>query len=150
LFTCVKIFYQKNRTAEFKFINNIILFVYLLDWLFLWLKFKFLCKSQNRFTKWKHYRWIREKKKYFYWFEALNFCGSMSNSVISMTKLEILFQIIFRSAMLFIYNICWHNLKKSKCIRINRINSKCTPIYYVSQMNNKKQFFSNVCVCILV
>ena len=34
------------------------------------------------------------KKKYLYWLEALSLCGSMSNGVTSMTKLEALLQVI--------------------------------------------------------
>jgi hypothetical protein len=45
------------------------------------------------------------RKKYLYWLEALSLCGSMSDGVISMAKLEALFQVILRSAMLSMYSI---------------------------------------------
>jgi len=46
------------------------------------------------------------RKKYLYWLEALSLCGSMSDGVVSMAKLEALFQVILGSAMLSIYSIC--------------------------------------------
>jgi hypothetical protein len=42
------------------------------------------------------------RKKYLYWLEALSLCGSMSDGVVSMAKLEVLFQVILGSAMLSI------------------------------------------------
>ena len=46
------------------------------------------------------------RKKYLYWLEALSLCGGMSNGVISMAKLEALFQVILGLAILSIYSIC--------------------------------------------
>ena len=46
------------------------------------------------------------RKKYLYWLEALSLCGSMSDGVVSMVKLEALFQVILRLAMLSMYSIC--------------------------------------------
>ena len=46
------------------------------------------------------------RKKYLYWLEALSLCGSMSDGVVSMAKLEALFQVILGSAMLSMYSIC--------------------------------------------
>ena len=42
------------------------------------------------------------RKKYLYWLEALSLCGSISNGVTSMAKLEALLQVLLRSAILFI------------------------------------------------
>jgi hypothetical protein len=41
------------------------------------------------------------KKKYLYWLEALSLCGSMSNGVTSMTKLEALLQVIYSPASVY-------------------------------------------------
>jgi hypothetical protein len=44
------------------------------------------------------------RKKYLYWLEALSLCRSMSDGVISMTKLEALLQVILGPAMLSMYS----------------------------------------------
>jgi hypothetical protein len=46
------------------------------------------------------------RKSYLYWLEALSLCRSMSNGVLSITKLEALIQVILKSVMLSIYNTC--------------------------------------------
>jgi NACHT domain/Heterokaryon incompatibility protein (HET) len=46
------------------------------------------------------------RKKYLYWLEALSLCRSMSEGVLSMAKLEALFQVILGSAILSMYSIC--------------------------------------------
>lgn len=42
------------------------------------------------------------RKKYLYWLEALSLCGSMSDGVVSMARLEALLQVLLGSAMLSI------------------------------------------------
>jgi archaellum biogenesis ATPase FlaH len=46
------------------------------------------------------------KEKYLYWLEALSLCKSMSEGVVSMTKLEALIQVILRPSMLPMYSSC--------------------------------------------
>jgi hypothetical protein len=46
------------------------------------------------------------RKKYLYWLEALSLCKSMSEGMLSMTKLEALIQVILEPAMLSMYGSC--------------------------------------------
>lgn len=46
------------------------------------------------------------REKYLYWLEALSLCKSMSKGVVSIAKLNAFIQVILRSAMLSMYNIC--------------------------------------------
>jgi hypothetical protein len=86
------------------------------------------------------------RKKFLYWLEALSLYRSMSEGVLSITKLEVLIQVILGPAILYrVYADI--SLGKSGCIRINRASSRCAPIYYVSQVGNRKESSSDLCVC---
>jgi len=74
------------------------------------------------------------RKSYLYWIEALSLCGSMSEGVVSMAKLEALLQVIPSPASA--YGMCLHNIGKSRRIRIARSSSRCAPIHNVSQASN--------------
>jgi hypothetical protein len=86
-------------------------------------------------------------KKYLYWLEALSLCRSTSKAVLSMAKLEAVIQVILR--LVFYLCIAHANLilGKNRYICINRASSRCAPIHYVSQVGNREQSSSGVCVC---
>jgi hypothetical protein len=86
------------------------------------------------------------RKKYLYWLEALSLYRSMSEGVLSIAKLDALIQVILGPAMLCRVHADI-NLGKSGRIRINRASSRCAPIYYVSQVGNRKEASSDLCVC---
>jgi hypothetical protein len=86
------------------------------------------------------------RKKYLYWLEALSLYRSMSEGVLSIAKLEALIQVILGPAMLCRVHADI-SLGKSGCIRINRASSRCAPIYYVSQVSNRKESSSDLYVC---
>jgi hypothetical protein len=86
------------------------------------------------------------RKKYLYWLEALSLYRSMSEGVLSIAKLDALIQVILGPAMLCRVHADI-NLGASRCIHINRASSRCTPIYYVSQVGNRKESSSDLCIC---
>jgi hypothetical protein len=90
------------------------------------------------------------REKYLYWLEALSLCRSMSEGVLSMAKLEAVIQVILRPVCYLRMAHADITLGKSRYICINRPGSRCAPIYCVSQVGNREQSSSGICICTVV
>jgi len=74
------------------------------------------------------------QQSYLYWLEALSLCKSMSEGIVSMTKLDSFLQVL--PSPIFVNDIRLHDIGKRICLRIARTSSRCLSVYYVSQATN--------------
>ena len=85
-------------------------------------------------------------EKYVYWLESLSLLRGTSEGVLSMAKLDDLLQV--RSRSLIILTL-WRDSKvalgKCRCTTTEQLSSRCTPIYSISQANNRELPSSSLC-----
>jgi hypothetical protein len=77
------------------------------------------------------------RKKYLYWVEALSLCRSMPEGVFAMAKLEALFRVTFKLAILVMSSLANMSIGKRGRTRIIRVSSRRSPIHYIPQAGNR-------------